>query len=423
MTGRKWQLALLAAGCVAVLAFYAGGWSPTARTKDNSRKRIPNAARISALLAEMETANLDSMPALPVEKFALPTSSVDVMRVRLEETYDIEGVGRDTVALKGWIAVRHDDPQPAAGQTEVKWGTAVSNTEFVGMDLRGESKIFGPVIITLNPDMPSKGQVGKLDLPESELEKMHAAYVNMTSTSAPLPPQQPLKIAEKGYEGIVTTLEAVRKAIESQNPEAMLRQYDKNPNNTFFNGGASRKFRGAKNYIDFLAPQFTSTKIGVRFNDIRVIEGTPSRWAVVEVSGTNTTLKDSEGQPGGEVPFYLTQVYVKSGQRWLIKHDSWSPTIDATTISTMKAVSTRAAACRATAAVLIKMPRLDLTMKTKAPVVWYSEVETIPPVGYSASVSFAPTALETNQRNVGTLVSGIVKFREVVKKVSLDSAD
>lgn len=421
MTGRTLKLALLAAASVIAIAFYAGAWNSNPAKKNETRNTTPNAIRIASLLNEMKTVDLDSLPALEVERFALPTSSVDVMRVRLEETYDIEGIGHDTVMLKGWIAVTHSDPQPANGQTEVKWGTAVSDTEFVGMELRGESKIFGPVVITLNPDMPSKGQVGKLDLPESEMQNLHAAYLRMTSAPAALPPQQPLKI-EKGYEGVTATLEAVRKAIEAQSPEAMLRNYDKSANNTFFNGGAGKRFRGAKSYIDFLAPQFTKTKLGVRFNDIRLIEGTAGRSAVVEVTGVNTVVKDSEGQPGGEVPFNLTQVYVKQGQRWLIKYDSWSPTVDASALSP-QGLGTAKAACRANAAVLIKMPRLDLTMKTKNPVVWYSEVETIPPVGYSASISYAPTPLVTDQRTVGTLVSGIVKFREVVKKVPLDAGN
>ena len=420
MIGRNNKLTLLAAALVIAVVFCAVAWNSRSTAKTSGAHRsATNATRIASLLTEMKTVDLDSLPALPVERFALPTSSVDVMRVRLEETYDIDGIGKDTVELKGWIAVTHDDPQPAAGQTEVKWGTAVSNTEFVGMDLRGESKIFGPVIITLNPDMPSQGQVGKLNLPDSEMQKLHAAYLRVTSTPTTLSPQESLKI-EKGYEGIPATLESLRKAIEAQDPAALLKLYDPNPNNTYFNGGAGKRFRGAKSYVEFLRPQITSTKLAVRFTDLRLIEGTAGRSATIEVAGRNTVVKDSEGQAGGEIPFNLTQVYVKSGQRWLIKYDSWSPAVDPNALAP-QGLGSRAAACRASAAVLIKMPRLDLTMKTKNPVIWYSEVETIPPVGYTASISYEPTVLETDQRPVGSLVSGVVKFREVVKKVSLDS--
>src|SRR5262245_24224450 len=130
MIGKKGALLLLTMASLLLVAVYVVGWSSAAKTNP-SRKTGPNAAKINALLAEMETVDLDSLPALPIEKFSLPESSVDVMRVRMEETYDIDGVGKDTVELRGWIAVRHDDPRAAVGETEVKWGTAVSNTEFV----------------------------------------------------------------------------------------------------------------------------------------------------------------------------------------------------------------------------------------------------------------------------------------------------
>ena len=78
-----------------------------------------------------------------------------------------------------------------------------------------------------------------------------------------------------------------------------------------------------------------------------------------------------------------------------------------------------AAACIANASVSINMPKLNLHMQTERPVMWYSEVETIPPVGYTASVSFTPTPLMADGRQAATLTSGVVKFREVVRKVQL----
>ena len=78
------------------------------------------------------------------------------------------------------------------------------------------------------------------------------------------------------------------------------------------------------------------------------------------------------------------------------------------------------AACLANASVSINMPKLNLHMQTEHPVTWYSEVETIPPVGHTASVSFTPTPLDMDGRQVATLTSGVVKFREVVRKVKLE---
>ena len=65
------------------------------------------------------------------------------------------------------------------------------------------------------------------------------------------------------------------------------------------------------------------------------------------------------------------------------------------------------------------MSDLGLEMKTKTPAVWYSRVTTIPPVGHVASVTTEPVALVSADREVGKLVSGTVKFREVVRAVPL----
>jgi len=81
------------------------------------------------------------------------------------------------------------------------------------------------------------------------------------------------------------------------------------------------------------------------------------------------------------------------------------------------------AACEARVSVEISMPDLDLTMKTSEPVTWHSLVDTIPPVSYTASVSQTPTPLISEGRQVGTMESGMVKFRELVMDVELSGND
>jgi hypothetical protein len=122
--------------------------------------------RLLGDMGTMSTARLNSLTPLEVTPFVLPPAGVQVMRARLEETYLVDGIGRDTVQLNGWIAVRHSAARPAEGETRVEWGTAVMGTEFVGMDLSGHSKVFGPVHITLDRTKPSEGQVGKIDIPD-----------------------------------------------------------------------------------------------------------------------------------------------------------------------------------------------------------------------------------------------------------------
>lgn len=62
---------------------------------------------------------------------------------------------------------------------------------------------------------------------------------------------------------------------------------------------------------------------------------------------------------------------------------------------------------------------LNLKLRTEQKAVWYSLVDTIPPIGHTASVTVDPVNLLDGDRKVGTLVSGEVKFREVVRDVAL----
>lgn len=234
----------------------------------DSNVQATNAYRIASLVNEMENLSaeqVEQLPAIEMKPFTVPTASVDVMRVRLEETYTVEGVGEDTVELTGWIAVRHGAPQPTSASGDISWGNFIVDTEFVALKLHGESDVFGPVDVTLDGDRPAIGQVGSIDLPEA-----------------------------------------------------------------------------ARNLL--------------------------------AANRTEST--------------------------------------DATSTATTDDVL----ACRAPVNVAVAMPELGLEMKTANPAVWHSLVTTIPPVGHEASVTISPVPLTSQGREVGSLVSGTVKFREVVKK-------
>ncbi len=137
---------------------------------------------VANVLSTAGTSNINALPAIDSPAFSLPPAAIDVMRVRMEEAYTIEGVGTDTVELRGWIATKHNNAYAAAGQKEVKWGTAVIDTEFVGLELEGHSKIFGPVKVSLNPAIRSVGKVGAIDVPELKgKEAMFLAKSNSTA--------------------------------------------------------------------------------------------------------------------------------------------------------------------------------------------------------------------------------------------------
>jgi uncharacterized protein DUF6073 len=254
----KSRLLILACAALAVVASVAVSAAP----QDDS-------VRIASLVSEMKSmdfARLESLQPVAVKAYTLPGPSVDVMRVRLEETYTIEGVGKDTVELSGWIAVRHGASRPAPGETLVSWATAVTDTEFVGLELQGDSKVFGPVHVSLDSSRPAIGQVGKINVPE----RAHQILLAANESTEPAP-------------------------------------------------------------------------------------------------DTSAVAKD----------------------------------------------------CRAPVNVKVSMSDLGLEMSTKTPAVWYSHVTTIPPVGHVASVTVEPVSLVSADREVGKLVSGTVKFREVVRAVPL----
>ena len=269
--------------------------------------------KIASFLREMDSMTperLNTLQPIAVRRFELPTAGVDVMRARLLETYSVDGVGRDTVELTGWIAVKHDNARPAKGEVDLTWKTAVVDTEFIAMDLTGHSDIFGPVRVTLDRSRPSRGQVGRIEIPELA----RAALAARLDTS------------ERDNKNAPMALRGGRaKQPAEKQPAKPEQKPDKPKSNT--------------------TPQ-----------------------------GTGRTDSATE---------------------------------DATAV------------CSAPVIASVSMPDLGLEMTTKDHVYWYSLVDTIPPVGHTASITIEPVRLLASGREVGTLESGIVTFREVVRHVPL----
>jgi hypothetical protein len=284
MTKKGWTLlTLVALTCGIALV------SLTAATAADSA--TSNEVKVAAFLKEMDSMTpnrLNALEPIPINRYELPEPGVDVMRARLRETYSVDGVGTDTVELSGWIAVKHDNARPAKGEAELNWNTAVVDTEFMAMDLAGHSEVFGPVRVTLDRSNPSRGQVGRIEIPE------------------------------------------LAKA-------ALLARLD------------------------------TSERDKARAPKGKAPKGTPAKADRVQAA----------------------------------------PADDAVAV------------CSAPVLASVSMPDLGLEMTTKNHVYWYSLVDTIPPVGHTASVTVDPVRLVSAGREVGTLESGIVTFREVVRHVPL----
>ncbi|MFW2541020.1 DUF6073 family protein [Primorskyibacter sp. 2E107] len=271
--------ALVGAGLSLALASQAGAEGPGPVYDEAAQ------AAIQDLLAEIPNMNIEALPALPIQSFTLPEAGVDVLRAKVTETYTIEGIGTETVELAGWIAVLHGDPVSIIEGEAVRWENFQVGTEFVGLDLRADSALFGPIQVTLNPDATSIGRVGMW--PDSAV------------------------------------------------PSTFLQQ------------------------------------VGLSEDDIDDLTRPPGECAPIPDS--------------------------TSGER-----------------------TTQGGCCYAPLAVKVSMTDLDLEMVSERPVLMYSYVETIPPVGYVASTSLAPRPLVADGRAVGTLQSAAVTFREIVHHMPLD---
>ncbi|WP_089262962.1 DUF6073 family protein [Tardiphaga sp. OK246] len=277
----------------------------------------------------MSEKDLAGLASLPVKRFTLPTAGVDIMRAVVEETYTIDGVGKDTVLLTGWIAVKHDSPRLIRGATKVQWGSAQLDTEFVGLSLRGHSLLFGEVFVTLNSSEPSLGVVGAWhsdDVPK-QAQRLEQMIQLAQQRVAP------------GFGGVDLLIEPRDGAIQ-------------------------------------LAPRL----------------------------------------PDGRDPSLL--VPLRPGQQ--LPAAPFGPINP--TASCSLSFAARACNCAANLYIMVSLPNLGLALTTDGPVYMYSSVETIPPVGYTATVTLTPTDLIADGRRVGTLEHAAVKFRELVEHMSLDPA-
>lgn len=424
--------ALLTATLVSLTLLTWNGHSAGTAALASSPAAPTDVERVGQLLEEMKTADLNSLPALEVKPFEIPGASVDVMRARLEETYEVNGVGRDTVELSGWIAAKIDDPHPMEGETEVTWGTAISDTEFIGMELRGESQKFGPVVVTINKDMPSKGQVGALEFTLGEALALSRAY-NMYRQ--PSPYDYMLAEAAKGAEAapepapapqhmtaderaITRVMDNLWRSLERKDVTGYMKDF---ASDFDFSGSASpdKEVNTRQEYAADLSEQLAnvqSMKVNANAPKIRVT----GRLATVTASGTNTVVQ-KEGE-SGDAPWRAVAQLRKSGSRWVLTQNQVrfrQPEVTNGKALSPQELRRRASACRASLSIDVYMPKLDLHMKAGHPVTWYSEVQTIPPVGYTASVSLTPTPMLSNGRQVATLEHGAVKFREIVRHVAL----
>src|SRR4051794_25583405 len=94
-----------------------------------------------------------------VEPRTVPPAGVDHIDITLHETYTVEGVGSDTVELKGTLISDRGEPLIDPDRGEVDWETTAVVASFRALNVRGKSDVFGPVHVGLDHTQPSFGLV------------------------------------------------------------------------------------------------------------------------------------------------------------------------------------------------------------------------------------------------------------------------
>ena len=136
--------------------------------------------------------------AIEVKEYTLPPAGIDIVDITIEETYEVEGIGKDTVLLKGELEAHRTAPLIGHGEKEANWETATVVAKFEGLNLTGESKVFGPVRVTLDRSVPSFGvvQAGKcvaalairVSMPKHDVVMTTAEPVQLHSQVTTVPP-------------------------------------------------------------------------------------------------------------------------------------------------------------------------------------------------------------------------------------------
>jgi hypothetical protein len=153
-----------------------------------------------------------------VEQYTPPPPGIDNLGITSTDTFMVPGKGEFTVDFKGYVRVARSTP------TADDWNHSEVYTNLIEMCMRGEAPGVGPIIVTLNQDYTSTGQ---LWTPACDMESEKPAKACRMAVSAIFSmPQLGLVLFNK--EPILLTINDVRAIPPSGNP-GMGRIYEKLP--------------------------------------------------------------------------------------------------------------------------------------------------------------------------------------------------
>jgi hypothetical protein len=88
-----------------------------------------------------------------VPPFTPPATGIDNLGITSTDTFVVVGKGEFKVDFKGYVRVARSQP------TTKDWNTSEVYTNLIEMCMRGETSEVGPIVVTLNPDFLSTGQL------------------------------------------------------------------------------------------------------------------------------------------------------------------------------------------------------------------------------------------------------------------------
>jgi len=153
-----------------------------------------------------------------VAPYTPPPPGIDNLGITSTDTFMVPGKGEFKVDFKGYVRVARSTP------TAADWNHSEVFTNLIEMCMRGESPEVGPIIVTLNPDYLSTGQLWTPAC-DQEAEKP-AKACRMAVTALFEIPQLGLTLFNK--EPILLTINDVRAIPPAGNP-GFGRIYEKLP--------------------------------------------------------------------------------------------------------------------------------------------------------------------------------------------------
>src|ERR1051325_2277900 len=80
---------------------------------------------------------------IEVKARTIPPAGIDTTEVTIEESYDIHGVGKDTVTLKGTLVSDRGAPLLQPGKQTLDWNSSIVAARFTNLRLSGKRDVFG----------------------------------------------------------------------------------------------------------------------------------------------------------------------------------------------------------------------------------------------------------------------------------------